>query len=187
MNLSPNFAYYFFVIGCKGEKLNIEFILNEQEKEKPFSNLDIYEYSNKNEITLYIYNTSKKLESKIVNNKLINYISYIPNNNSTNFIAFKLKPLQNINFIEYLVELDTKEEKNNPALSLINILIIILIIVIFITSALFVIYIKKKFCHKTGITIIQKGAKREKLDKKINDIEYELKLISENQVFSSNF
>ena len=46
--------------------------------------------------------------------------------------------------------------------------------------------LSKKFCHKTGITIIQKGAKKEKLDKKINYIEYELKLISENQVFSSN-
>ena len=71
-NLFPKYSYYFFIIASKGEKLNIKLILNDQDKEKPFSNINIYEYSNKNAISFYLYNVNKEIKTEIKDNKSTN-------------------------------------------------------------------------------------------------------------------
>ena len=153
-NLFPKYSYYFFIIASKGEKLNIKLILNDQDKEKPFSNINIYEYSNKNAISFYLYNVNKEIKTEIKDNKSTNYFSYIPNNNSTNYIALEIKPNHNISSFEYLVELESKKEKENNYKSLINILIIILVIVILFTTVIFALYIRK-FCIKSSSITIE--------------------------------
>lgn len=128
--------------------------MNDQDKEKPFSNINIYEYSNKNAISFYLYNVNKEIKTEIKDNKLTNYFSYIPNNNSTNYIALEIKPNHNISSFEYLVELESKKEKENNYKSLINILIIILVIVILFTTVIFALYIRK-FCIKSSSITIE--------------------------------
>ena len=102
----------------------------------------MYEYSNKNYPSIYLQNSDEKFNAEIKNNQTITFISYKPKNKDTNFIALEIIPHFNISFIE--VSTESIKEDNSYSFSIVKILTIILIVIVFITTLLFVIYIKRK-------------------------------------------
>ena len=140
-NLLSDFSYYFFIVSSKGENLNIKLIFNSNKTEH-FNKIYLYEYTNKNNPSIYLQYTKEKFKTEICGNKSIIYLSYKVKNELTNFIALEIIPNYNINFVELLIE--SQIEKQIPfSFSVEKILTIILFIIIFITAILFFIYIKK--------------------------------------------
>ena len=185
-NLLPTYDYYFFFIASKGEKLNIKLSLTEQNKAKPFTNLEIYEYSNKITSSFYLYNINKKIETEIIDNKLINFFSFRPKNNSTNFIALKVKPAHYINFIECLVESDNEKGKEKTSISLVAILFIVLGAVFLFFAVIFIVYIKKFHKKSSSINIEGKSNSNNQLENKVENGGFELALLPEESISTSN-
>ena len=182
-NLFSEYSYYCFVLCSKGEKLNFKLTINSFEIMKPFNALNIYEYSNKNNPSIYLQNSEEKINTETKGNQMILFISYKAKNKDTNFLALEIIPKYNISFVECLIESE-KDEDNNSSFSIVKVLTIILIIIIFITSMLFVIYIKRKFRKSSSDSIEILYQKNN--DNKINEKKLELNLLQlkENSSFN---
>ena len=122
--------------------MNFRLIINSNETEEPFNALNVYEYSNKNYPSIYLQNSDEKFNTEIKGNKTITFISYKPKHKDTNFIALEIIPHFNISFVE--VSTESIKDDNSCSFSIVKILTIILIVIVFITTFLFVIYIKRK-------------------------------------------
>ena len=183
-NLIPNYSYYFFVLSSKGDKLNIKLIINSSKNNNnPLNTINVGEYSSKNSPSFYLQSTEEKINTKIKDNKLIIFMSYLAINNSTNFIALELIPNYNLNSIECLIELEI-EDKDPSSFSIVKILIITLIGIIIITAIIFIIYIKKVYLKSSSSEIeslYQNGDNENKNEKK-----FELALLPIDPKSSTN-
>ena len=156
-NLYSDFSYYFLVLCSKEEKVNFKFIINSNETNQPFNVLNVYEYSNKNNPSIYLLHTNEKFNfEKNENNSMI-LLTYKAINNSTNYIGLEIIPNYDISYIECSIEVEKVElrEKNNSnTFSVEKILTIILIVIVCITTIIFIIYLKKN-CTKSSSNSIE--------------------------------
>ena len=173
-NLFSDYSYYCFVLCSKGEKFNFKLTLNSSEIMNPFNALNVYEYTNKNNPSIYLQKTAEKFNTEIKGNQTISFISYKAKNKDTNYIALEIIPNYNISYVECLIE-SIKEEDNASSFSIVKILTIILIVVIFITTLLFCIYIKRKFVKSSSDSLEILYQKNN--DKKFNEKKFELDLL----------
>ena len=172
-NLLSDYSYFCFVLCSKGEKLNFKLIINYNETKEPFNALNVYEYSNKNYPSIYLQNSEEKFNTEIKDNQTITFISYKPKIKDTNFIALEIMPHFNISFIE--VSTESVKEDNSSSFSIIKILTIILIVIVFITTFLFVIYVKRKCMGSSSDSIEALYPKNN--DNKTNKNKLELDLL----------
>ena len=181
-NLFPEYSYYCFVLCSKGEKLNFKLIINSNETEEPFNALNVYEYSNKNYPSIYLQNSAEKFNTEIKGNQSITFISYKTKNKDTNYIALEIIPHYNISLIECSIE--SEIDDNSSSFSIVKVLTIILIVIVFITTMLFVIYIKRK-CMGSSSDSIEVLYNKNK-DNKTNINKLELTLINVDSSSSLN-
>ena len=172
-DLLSDYSYFCFVLCSKGEKLSFKLIINSNETEELFNALNVYEYSNKNYPSIYLQNSKEKFSTEIKDNQTITFISYKPKNKDTNFIALEIIPHFNISFIE--VSTESIKEDNSSSFSIIKILTIILIVIVFITTFLFVIYVKRKCMGSSSDSIEALYPKNN--DNKTNKNKLELDLL----------
>ena len=155
-NLYSDFSYYFLILCSKEEKVNFKFIINSNETKQPFNVLNVYEYSNKNNPSIYLVHTSEKFNFKKKENNSMILMSYKAKNNFTNYIGLEMIPNYDINYIECSIEVEKVilREKNTNSFSVEKILTIVLIVIVFITTIIFIIYLKKN-CTKSSSNSIE--------------------------------
>ena len=183
-NLFAKFSYYIFALASYEEKLKIKFIINTNEIQKPINTFNILEYSNKNSPSIYSKNLNKEYKSEINDNELTITLSYLPKNQSTNFIALEIIPDYNLSSIQCLIETEI-EDKKTSSFSLVKILIVILIIIIIFTLIVSVIYIRK-VCLKSSSIEIENLYQNKNDNNDKNEKKFELVLLPLDPNFSLN-
>ena len=134
-NLLSRYIYYLFISATQDEAANIYFKIDSMNN-IPFNNFHICEYSNINnnydsEKAFYITFLKEK-------NEFFYSFNYTVSNEETKYIAIKIKPNYDINYIIIKFNVQSKQNIENISLTIILIisLFFILVIIIFIILCL---------------------------------------------------
>ena len=96
-NLKAGIPYYFYIQSTQFQIDFINLIMNFMDR-IPLTNLYIYEILNKSSL-IYIKNISQTITTSNINNQLITFSNYSVNNYLTKYIAVKIIPNYNIDYL----------------------------------------------------------------------------------------
>ena len=103
-NLKAGIPYYFYIQSTQFQIDFINLIMNFMDR-IPLTNLYIYEILNKSSLN-YIKNISQTITTSNINNQLITFSNYSVNNYLTKYIAVKIIPNYNIDYL--IIKIDVE-------------------------------------------------------------------------------
>ena len=104
-NVSSEKTYFLFINANQFSKAKIDLSLNCMNNQ-PFNNIHIYEFKTKcKSNNCYINDKKSEIKTNEIDNKLVSSISYIITSGSANYLAIKINPLYNIDYIDTKIEI----------------------------------------------------------------------------------
>jgi hypothetical protein len=101
-NLRKDFPYYLFIPASQFQNVSFNLTMNYMAN-KPFNNLHLYEYEDRN--LSGIYSKLERIGISSKNDKLISSFSYMPSHSYTKYIALEIIPNENITYLTATIDI----------------------------------------------------------------------------------
>ena len=123
-NVKSGYAYY-FLVSSSLYKINSFILTMSNIKSKPLSDVEIFEYSSSDisKIT-YLQSAKKSITMSTRNNELTSRFAYTTTDSKTQYVCFKIEPVNDLNYLEAKIYVDFNEyqlkyeEEKTPIFSL---------------------------------------------------------------------